>query len=130
MKLMSRNRRVAVAGIAAAALAVGAATVAAGPAHSARGSCVSAKAPKLSRGSLFGRATHACGGRGKMYVFLQARYGNGAHVYTLASGSTTGTLLMTAARKCPISGTWHAWTFATRGFKTNTSRVVSYSCRS
>ena len=132
MKVLLMNRRFAVAGIAAAALAACAATVAIAPAHASRGSCVNAIAPYVSSGSLVGRAraSHGCGGRGKMYVLIQARYGRQNHVYTLASSSTSGTVLVTATQKCPFRGTWHVWTFATRGFKTDTSGVTSYSCRS
>jgi len=126
---MSKKGWVAVAGIAAAAvLAAGVATLALGAAQSAAGSCVTARAPYLSSDSLLARATQACGGEGKTYVFLQAHYGRQKHVYTLASGSTTGSLVEIGATRCPASGMWHTWTFAMRDDKTNTSRTVSYSC--
>jgi DNA-binding NarL/FixJ family response regulator len=128
MEAMSRNKRVAVAALAAAALAalVSIVTI---PANSAASSCVAADAPHLSQGTLFGKATHSCSGSSKMYVILQGRYGKGGHVYTLASGSTTGTFLKIGARKCALSGTWHAWTLATRALQTDTSGVLTYSCR-
>jgi hypothetical protein len=63
-----------------------------------------------------------------MYAFILARYGRGSHVYTLASGSTTGTWIKIGARKCPFSGTWHTWTLAMRGLKADTSGVLTYSC--
>jgi DNA-binding NarL/FixJ family response regulator len=130
IELMARNKRVAVAGIAAAVLAVGASVFAIGPATSAAGSCVTAKAPHWTGSSLIGGASHACGGKGEMYVFIQARHGNDKHVYTLASGSTTGTYLVTNVQpSCPVSGTWHAETIAVRGSKTNTSRVKTFSCQ-
>jgi len=129
IELMSRNRRVALAGIAVAALAAGAAAFAIRPAESAAGSCVTAKAPHLSGISLIGAASHACGGKRTMFAFIQGRYGDQKHVYTLASGSTTGTLVQLGTPKCAHTGTWHVWTFAMRDAKTNTSPVTTFSCR-
>jgi hypothetical protein len=99
-------------------------------AHSASGSgsCVDARTPARSGGTLYGKATHTCSGSKKMYAFIQARHGRLSHVYTLASGSTTGSFVKIGARKCPFSGTWHTWTLATRGLKTDTSGVLTYSC--
>lgn len=129
LEVMSQNKRVAIAGLAAAVLAALISTLAIGSAQSAAGSCVTADAPYFSNGTLFGRATHACSGTGKMYVFLQGRYGKEPHVYTLASGSTTGTFVKIGGRKCAVTGTWHTWTLATRRLKTDTSAVMSYSCK-
>ena len=128
MEAMSRNRRVALAGLAAAALAALVSTLAISSAQSAAGSCVTANAPTLSRGALYGRVSHSCSGSRKMYAFLQGRWRKEPHVYTLGSGSTTGTFLQIAAKKCALTGTWHTWTLATRGLKTDTSAVLTYSC--
>jgi chemotaxis response regulator CheB len=127
MEAMSRNKRVAIAGLAAAGLAALVSTLAIGPATSA-GACLTAQSPSLFNGSLFGRASHHCSGTKKMFVFLQGRYGKSNHAYTLSSGQTTGTYLKIGARKCPFTGTWHMWTLATRGLKTDTSSPNSYSC--
>jgi DNA-binding NarL/FixJ family response regulator len=129
MEAMSRNKRVAIAGLAAAAVAVLASIVVIGPARSAAGSCVAADTPYLSHGTLYGKATHKCSGSSKMYAILQGRYGKSARVYTLASGSTTGTFLKIGAQKCALTGVWHTWTLATRALKTDTSGVLSYSCQ-
>jgi DNA-binding NarL/FixJ family response regulator len=129
MEAMSRNKRVAIAGLAAAALAAFVSVWAIGPASSAA-ACVTAQMPNLSKGHLYGHASHHCSGTKQMFAFLQGRYGNGkrSHAYTLQSGSTTGTYLTIRARKCPFTGTWHMWTLATRGLKTDTSSPISYSC--
>jgi DNA-binding NarL/FixJ family response regulator len=127
VEVMSRNRRVVVAGVAAAALAAFAATLAI-PAQSAAGSCVAARTPFGSGGTLYGRVSHNCSGSHKMYAFIQGRYGRAPKVYTLASGSTTGTFLKIGAQRCGLSGTWHVWTLATRGLETDTSSVLTYSC--
>jgi len=129
MEVMSRNKRVAVAGLAAAALAAGVSIFAVRSPSAASGSCVAASSPKLSHGSLFGKAKHQCSGRDQMYVILQGRYGKDAHVYTLASGSTTGTSLRIGAPKCAYTGTWRTWTLATRGLNNNTSGGRRYYCR-
>jgi DNA-binding NarL/FixJ family response regulator len=130
MEAMSRNKRVAIAGLAAAALAALISTLAIGTAQSASGSCVAADMPFMSHGTLYGQARHSCSGRDTMYVILQGRHGQEAKVYSLGSGSTTGTFLKTsAAQSCALSGKWQVWTLATRGLKTDTSRVFKYSCK-
>lgn len=127
--LMSRNKRFAVAGLAAAAIAALAATLAT-QGQSAGGSCVTAYTPTLSSKALYGRATHVCSGSKNMSVFLMGRYNRYTHTYTLGQGSTTGTLIkISSLHRCPISGTWHVSTFATRGLKSNTSATMTYSCR-
>jgi hypothetical protein len=128
VEAMSTKRRAALAAFAVLALSAGAAMVAIG-AQSASGSCVHARAPSLSGATLYGRARHDCSGTGKMYTFIQGRYGRGSRVYTLASGSTTGTFIKIGAGKCRYKGTWHTWTLATRRLKTDTSSVISYSCK-
>jgi DNA-binding NarL/FixJ family response regulator len=107
IQVMSRNRRVAVAAVAAAAIAAVTATLAIGTARSAAGTCVTAKAPSLAGATLYGNAVQKCSSSNTMYVFLQGRFGREPHVYTLASGSTTGTSLKIGAPKCALSGRWH-----------------------
>jgi hypothetical protein len=127
MEITSRRRGIGLGASAAAALST--ALLAVG-AHSASGSgsCVYARTPVLSGGTLYGRATHTCSGSKKMYALIQARHGRNSYVYTLASGSTTATSIKIGTRKCPFRGTWHTWTLATRGLKTDTSGVLTYSC--
>jgi DNA-binding NarL/FixJ family response regulator len=128
-KAMSTRRRLALVGFAVLILSAVASLMAIG-AESASGSCVHARQPWRSGGTIFGRATHDCSGSSKkMYAFVQGRYGRGSRVYTVASGSTTGTYIKIGARRCPYSGRWHTWTLATRGLKTDTSSVISYSCK-
>src|SRR6266540_2066546 len=98
-KAMSTRRRLALAGFAVLVLSAFASLMAIG-AESASGSCVHARAPSASGDTLFGRANHDCSGSGKMYAFVQGLYGRGSRVYTLASGSTTGTYIKIGARKC------------------------------
>jgi DNA-binding NarL/FixJ family response regulator len=130
IEIMGRNKRVAVAGLAAAAIAAAVSAFAVGQGQSAGGSCVTANKPSLSARALSYGASHACSGSGKMYVILQGRYGKGSHPYTLATGSATGTLYRsTAPHRCAATGTWHVWTFAFRGGKTNSSALMNYSCR-
>jgi hypothetical protein len=97
------------------------------PASASR-SCVRAPRPHVSRSTLYGEAKASCSGSQRMFAFIQARVGRGSDVYTLASGSTTGTYLKVGAARCAFSGRWHVWTLATRGQMTTTSRVVNYSC--
>jgi DNA-binding NarL/FixJ family response regulator len=132
VQAMSSKKRVALAAAAVLALSALAATLAIGAAESAAGSCVHARAPKSSGKNLFARASHDCSkgsNKSKMYAFIQGRYERGSRVYTLTSGSTTGTFLKIGTRKCPYSGTWHTWTLSTRGLKTDTSSVITYTCR-
>ena len=130
MTKMSRNKRVAVAGVAAVALAALTSTLTIGTAQSATASCaVTARTPYLSTGTLFGRGTNQCPSTStKMYVRLQGRWGAQSKVYTLGTGSTTGTYLKIGAPKCVMSGKWHMWTLVTRGLRTDTSSVLTYSC--
>jgi len=129
VEAISRNRRPVLGALTVLALSAAVAVVVTAGAQSASasGSCVHARA-SVSHSTVYARARHNCSGSQKMYVFVQARYGRGARVYTLASGSTTGKFLKTGAPGCAFSGTWHTWTLATRGLVTSTSKVVTYSC--
>jgi hypothetical protein len=99
------------------------------PASASR-SCVRAPRPQVRRSTLYAKVKHSCSGSQKMYAFIQARVGRGSHVYTLASGMTTGKYLKIGAPRCIYSGRWHVWTVGTRGLVNATSRVVNYSCSS
>ncbi len=126
---MSRNRRAVLAGFAVLALSSAAAFVAVN-AQSAAGSCVHAQTPSLSGGMLYGGATQNCSDGKTMYAFIQGRRGKASQVYTLARGSA-GPLsksISIGTAKCPLAGTWRMWTLATRGLKTDTSPVITYSC--
>lgn len=126
---MSAYRRVAVAAFATLALASVAALVAV-QAQSAAGSCVHAQTPSLSGSTLYGRAAQNCSDAKTMYAFVQGRRGKASQVYTLARGSAApdAKSITIGTPKCPLSGTWRMWTLATRGLKTDTSPVITYSC--
>lgn len=126
---MSRNRRAVLAGFAVLALSSAAAFVAVN-AQSAAGSCVHAQTPSLSGGTLYGGATQNCSDGKTMYAFIQGRRGKASQVYTLASGSAGpfSKSVSIGTAKCPLAGTWRMWTLATRGLKTDTSPVITYSC--
>jgi two-component system chemotaxis response regulator CheY len=126
---MSKNRRAVLAGFAVLALSSAAAFVAVN-AQSAAGSCVHAQTPSLSGNTLYGGATQNCSDGKTMYAFIQGRRGKASQVYTLARGSA-GPLsksISVGTAKCPLAGTWRMWTLATRGLKTDTSPVITYSC--
>lgn len=118
----------AVALSAAGTVAVATARSAATPSRSAVGSCIRVRPPYLRGSKLYAKAKQRCPGKQKTYVFVQARFGRGSRVYTLAAGSTTGRYLKIGAPRCVYSGTWSAWTLATRGVKSSTSRVITYTC--
>ena len=130
IEVMTGGRRRGVLGaLAAAALAAVAVALAIGSARSAAGSCVTAGMPNLSQATLYARATQACSGSNRMLVLLQGRWNRNPHVYTLASGSTSGLSITVGTHKCALSGTWYTWTLAVRGVKTDTSRILHYSCQ-
>lgn len=126
---MSRNRRTVLAGFAVLALSSIAAFVAVN-AQSAAGSCVRAQTPSLSGDTLLGGATQSCSDKKTMYAFIQGRRGKAAQVYTLGRGSAApdAKSITIGTSKCPLTGTWRMWTLATRGLKTDTSPVTTYSC--